>query len=43
MKMKRKLKEKYLPDSYKHRLLDKLHSLRQESSENTPRGGVNRC
>ena len=27
--MKQKLKEKYFPDSYKHRLLDKLHSLRQ--------------
>jgi len=25
--MKQKLKEKYLPDSYKYRLLDKLHSL----------------
>ena len=30
-KMKQKLKEKYLPDSYKHCLLDKLHSLRQGS------------
>ena len=29
--MKQKLKEKYLSDSYKHRLLDKLHSLRQDS------------
>jgi len=27
--MKQKHKEKYLPDSYKHYLLDKLHSLRQ--------------
>jgi len=27
----KKFKEKYLPDSYKHRLLDKLHSLRQGS------------
>ena len=26
--MKQKLKEKYLPDSYKHRLRDKLHDLR---------------
>jgi len=29
--MKQKLKEKYLPDSYKHRLLDKSHTLRQGS------------
>ena len=29
--MKQKLKGKYLLDSYKHRLLDKLHSLRQGS------------
>jgi len=29
--MKQKLKEKYLFDFYKHRLLDKLHSLRQGS------------
>jgi len=29
--MKHKLKEKYIPDSYKHRLLDKLHNLRQSS------------
>jgi len=29
--MKQKLKEKYLPDSYKYRLLDKLHSLHQSS------------
>ena len=29
--MKQKLKEKHLPDSYKHRLLDKLHSIRQDS------------
>jgi len=27
--MKQKLKEKYLPNFYKHHLLDKLHSLRQ--------------
>jgi len=29
--MKQKIKEKCLPDSYKHRLLDKLHNLRQGS------------
>ena len=29
--MKHKLKEKYIPDSYKHCLLDKLHNLRQSS------------
>jgi len=29
--MKHNLKEKYFPDSYKHRLLDKLHILRQGS------------
>ena len=29
--MKQKLKEKYLLDSYKHRLLDKLHRLHQGS------------
>jgi len=29
--MKQKLKEKYLSDSYKHQLLDKLCSLRQGS------------
>jgi len=29
--MKQKLEEKYLPDSYKRRLLDKLHSFRQGS------------
>ena len=27
--IKQKVKKKYLPDFYKHRLLDKLHSLRQ--------------
>jgi len=29
--MKQELKEKYILDFYKHRLLDKLHSLRQSS------------
>ena len=29
--MKQKFKEKYLPDFYKHRLLDKLYSLHQDS------------
>jgi len=29
--MKHKLREKYLPDSYKHHFLDKLYSLRQGS------------
>ena len=29
--MKQKLKEKYLPNSYKWRLLDRLHSLRLNS------------
>ena len=29
--MKQKFKEKYLSDFYKHRLSDKLHSLRQGS------------
>jgi len=29
--MKQKFKEKYLPDTYKHRLLDKLHCLPQGS------------
>jgi len=30
--MKQKLKEKYLPDSYKHRPLDKLRNFRQGKS-----------
>jgi len=29
--IKQKFKKKYLPDFYKHRLLDKLHSLHQGS------------
>jgi len=29
--MKQKVKEKYLSDSHKHHLLDKLHNLRQGS------------
>jgi len=29
--MKQKLKEKYIPDSYKHRLLDKMHNLHQSN------------
>ena len=29
--MKNKLKEKYFPDSYRHRLLDELHHFRKES------------
>ena len=29
--MKHKLKEKYLPEFYRNRLLDKLHNLRQGS------------
>jgi len=29
--MKQKIQEKYIPDYYKHRLLDKLHSLHQDS------------
>jgi len=33
--MEHKLKEKYLPDSYKHHLLDKLHSLRRSIHDYT--------